>query len=190
MNYSYIQQNNEMVNATRRDNGYLLPYLSFLIASAEPESVLSGLAQSLRNVLQSFDELLCRGYLDSGYDDGDPRLLSDAAFDRWQDNERERCGSTAAEAAEAEIAFAIASRRADEEREHLIAEIDETLPYNYLRARLFEPCDCGDPSCHDGPTKVCEFYDYERERFFTLREYLAMKREDWAEYMAGCEDWD
>ena len=186
MNYTHIQQNNEMVNAKRRDNGYLIPYLAFLTASAS--GGVAELAKALQVSLSSFDELLCRGYLDSGYDDGDTRLLSDAAFDRWQDNERERCGSTAAEAAEAEIAFAIASRRSDEEREDLMREIDEALPEACIRARLLEPCDCG--GCDCAPSRVCEFYDYERERFYSLREYLAIKRENYAEYMADCAAWD
>lgn len=189
MNYTHVQQNNQRVNSARRDNGLLIPYLAFLTAKADEN--LAELAKSLQVSLCSFDELLCRGYLDSGYDGADTRLLTDAAFDRWQDNERERCGSTAAEAAEAEIAFEIASRRANEERERLMAEIDEAMPYSAILAPLWGDCDCGDHNCPD-KVRLCDFYDYEQGRFYSLREWLSLQREAEMEAMSygDYDDWD
>ena len=185
MNYNHIQQINEEVNCARRNNRLVMPYITFIIANAS--GYLKELAEAVAVTVESFDALLCKGYLDSGYDDNDPRWQTDHAFDRWQDNERARCGSTAAEAAEAEIAFTIAHNRAQEELSRLICEIDGLITdSNVVPAPT--PCDCGCDGCDE--TIPHEFWDANRDQPYTLANYLAAQREAEMEYHAHDSDWN
>ena len=185
MNYNHVQQANEGVNRVRRDNRLVLPYITFIIANAS--GYLKEIAEAVAVTVESFDALLCRGYLDSGYDDNDPRWQTDHAFDRWHDNERARCGSTAAEAAEAEIAFTIARERAQEELSRLISEIDGLITDSGVVPSSV-PCDCGDRSCDDATTH--EFWDADRGQPYTLTNYLAAQREAEMEYHAYDSSYD
>jgi hypothetical protein len=116
--WAETQENNERVNRQRRMLKHEMAYMKSVLASplADPEVVETATA-AMKDAVE-FDQIVAKGYLDSGYqyDDKDPRNQMDVHGDRyWDDNiERARKGSTKSDEVEAEIRQQVSQRHLDE----------------------------------------------------------------------------
>ncbi len=118
--YRTMSEVNGRVNASRRNNRLAAPWLQAVIDSPVSNAEHKEMARKGLECIKSFDALLCKGYVSTGYQYDDFMVERDMQNDTWLDNELARNGSTPADEAEAEIAFAIASRRAGEAMKEIL----------------------------------------------------------------------
>lgn len=137
--YVVMSEMNGRVNRSRQTNrlpkGYLesvvaLPKLDDEDAEEEREVHREFARQGLANI-EAFDKLLTKGYVSTGRQYDDDWCERVEREDRYWDTLEARYGSTAAEEAEAEIAYQIASKRGLEAMgeviEHFTAEVTAEL---------------------------------------------------------------
>ncbi len=129
--YKYMAENNTRVNNSRHRNRIALPYLKAVLESKIATENDHSMAQQGIKVINDFDSLLCKGYVSTGYQYDDHAVMRDMFNDTWQENESIRNGSNAADEAEAEIAHAIAERRAK-------TALDEVEDYFNLKSLINE----------------------------------------------------
>jgi hypothetical protein len=161
---------NGAVNMARRSNRLAKPWLEAVLNSpiASEESKVQ--AQNGLKLIKDFDSLLTRGYVSTGYqyDDEDPRNQRDA-IEPIEDNEAARTGSNAAEEAEAEIAFAIAQKRAGEAMEAVEAYFAEQ-PIETIHPEFITD--------EDGEKYLNEYFTPLRDWISDGRDGLMMSMED------------
>ena len=126
-NYRYMEENNSKVNATRQTNRLAAPYFEAVIASPLASDENKKAANEGLKIINDFDHLICSGYVSTGYQYDDDAVNRDMQNDTWFDNEAARNGSTAAQEAEAEIAFEIAKRRSGEALDGIFEYFSEEM---------------------------------------------------------------
>jgi hypothetical protein len=127
------QEHNGNINKGRRMLRAQAQYITAAGASPHADDEVKSTCQQALKDIKTLDEIISKGYLDSGYqyDDDDPRNKLDQMDDKYFDREKARTGSSKEEEIEAEIRHTIARRHLDEHmnsyRQYFSRELAEVL---------------------------------------------------------------
>jgi hypothetical protein len=187
-NYAVMSEINGRTNRSRQVNRLPVQYLKSVLVSLAAYDEDKVMAQRGLDTIEAFDKLLSNAYVSTGFQYDDEACDRVEREDRYWDTLEQRCGSTAAEEAEAEITHHIAHKRAGEAMDEVIAYFTAEVT-----ARLFPSATT---EVHNGESYEVrsEYWEFPR-RYYGGREIgelRAMSLSEWVEAGRDAlqEGWD